>query len=77
MEKAWKSCKVIAFILSLTAFVYVGYMISQKGRYQPIPNTVLSVIDTQTGVIYLHDLRENIYYKYDSQNQSLKKTTKN
>ncbi|WP_278034205.1 hypothetical protein [Flavobacterium nitratireducens] len=75
MEKVWKSSKVIAFVLSLTAFVYVGYLISQKGRYQPISNAVpTAVIDTQTGIIYIHDSSEgkDTYYKYDSQNQSMK-----
>ena len=77
MEKVWKSSKVIAFVLSLTAFVYVGYLISQKGRYQPISNAVpTAVIDTQTGIIYLYSRSDNTYYKYDSQNQSMKiKTT--
>lgn len=77
MEKAWKLSKIIAFILSITAFAYVGYLISQKGRYQPISNAVLTaVIDTQTGIIYLYSRDNNTYYKYDSQNQSMKiKTT--
>ena len=54
MEKFWRLRKILAFMLGLIAFVYVGYILSQKGRYQPIPNTVLGVLDTQTGIIYLH-----------------------
>lgn len=52
MNETWKSVKVLAFVLTLSAFVYVGYIISQKGRYQPIPNPnpggAFTVIDTQT-----------------------------
>ena len=77
MERIWRLGKVIAFILSLTAFVYVGYITSQKGRYQPnsnsIPGGIFSIIDTQTGRIYIYDPQEDIFYTYDSENQRLKK----
>ncbi len=51
MERIWRLAKVIAFILSLTAFVYVGYMVSQNGRYQPgsDPRGIFMIVDTQTG----------------------------
>lgn len=51
MEKTWKLAKAVAFILTLTAFVYVGYIISQKGRYQHIDIDGFAVIDTQTGIV--------------------------
>jgi hypothetical protein len=51
MENKWRLAKAVAFILSLTAFVYVGKMISQNGRYQPgsDPRGIFIIVDTQTG----------------------------
>lgn len=73
MERIWRLAKVIAFILSLTAFVYVGYITSQNGRYKPIPNRSAGgqfiVIDTQTGCINAYNLQGDVFYKYDSVNQ--------
>lgn len=73
MERVWKSGKAVAFILSLTAFVYVGYIISQKGRYQPNSSDRFSVIDTQTGRISIYNPQQDVFYIYDSENQTLKK----
>lgn len=73
MERIWKLAKAIAFILSLTAFVYVGYITSQKGRYQPNTSDRFSVIDTQTGRISIYNPQQDIFYTYDSENQTLKK----
>jgi hypothetical protein len=79
MERKWKLAKAVAFILSLIAFVYVGQIISQNGRYQPNPNSggAFSVIDTQTGRIYIYDPQADTFYKYDSENQTFKKQLKN
>lgn len=76
MENKWRLAKAVAFILSLTAFVYVGHMISQNGRYQSIPNPsaggVFIVIDTQTGCISAYSPQGDVFYKYDSVNQLFK-----
>lgn len=73
MENKWKLAKAVAFILSLIAFVYVGQIISQNGRYQPIsspgPGVAFIVIDTQTGCISAYSPQNDIFYKYDSVNQ--------
>ena len=75
MERIWRLAKAVAFIISLTAFVYVGYIISQKGRYQPLtnPQALFTVIDTQTGHICVYDPQQEIFYTYDSGNQTLQK----
>ena len=80
MERIWKLEKAVAFILSLTAFIYVGQIISQAGqkisqigRYQPVsnpgPGGAFIVIDIQTGCISAYSPQENIFYKYDSVHQ--------
>ena len=73
MENKWRLAKAVAFILSLTAFVYVGQMISQNGRYQPIPNPsaggLFIVIDTQTGCINAYSPQGDVFYRYYSVNQ--------
>jgi hypothetical protein len=57
MERIWRLAKAIAFILSLTAFIYVGYVTSQKGRYQPgsDPRGIFMIVDTQTGIIQYYN----------------------
>ncbi len=73
MENKWRLAKAVAFILSLTAFVYVGYITSQNGRYQPIPDSEAGgqfiIIDTQTGCINAYSPQDDVFYKYDSVNQ--------
>ena len=52
MERIWKLAKAVAFILSLSAFVYVGNIISQMGRYQSAnSDKTIVIIDTQTGTV--------------------------
>ncbi|MFV8352020.1 hypothetical protein [Flavobacterium sp. XS2P14] len=54
MENKWKLTKAVAFILSLTAFIYVGQMLSQNGRYQSVTlnsGVGVAIIDTQTGTV--------------------------
>ncbi len=74
MERIWKLAKAFAFILSLTAFVYVGYITSQKGRYQLNSGERFSVIDTQTGRISTYDHQQDIFYTYDFEKQTFKKS---
>lgn len=45
----------VAIVLCAVAFIYSQW---NKGRYQPIPsgypNVALSILDTKTGLIYIH-----------------------
>lgn len=72
MERIWKLGKVFAFILILTAFVYVGYIMSQKGRYQPITTDIDMIIDTQTGSLEYFDRQENTFHRIDFKNHTYK-----
>lgn len=68
MERIWKLAKVVAFILSLTAFVYVGQIISQKERYQSVTtnsNAEIIIIDTQTGTVQYFSGQDNVFHKID------------
>lgn len=79
MKKIWKLRKVFAFILTLTAFVNVGYMISQNGRYQAftVQSGVVMTIDTQTGCVEYFEIGKGIFYKIDYKNQTFKSHQKN
>lgn len=72
MERIWKSGKVFAFTLSLTAFVYVGYIISQKGRYQSTGTGAIMIIDSQTGSVEYFDMQERAFHKIDFKNHTFK-----
>lgn len=67
MENKWRLAKAIAFILSLTAFVYVGHMTSQNGRYQPgsDPRGYFTIVDTQTGNVqyFSESYGERVFHK--------------
>ncbi len=68
MENKWRLAKAVAFILSLTAFVYVGQIISQNGRYQSVTSgAAVAIIDTQTGTVqYLTGAEgERVFHKID------------
>lgn len=67
MERIWKFAKATAFILGLTAFVYVGHIMSQKGRYQPSsdPRGYFTVVDTQTGIIEYFSENDTVFHKID------------
>ena len=68
MEKIWKLAKALAFILSLSAFVYVGQLISQNGRYQPgsDPRGIFIIVDTQTGNVQYFTGQDKIDFKNHS-----------
>lgn len=73
MEKIWKLAKVVAFIISLIAFVYVGQIISQKGRYQSsIQNAAVLIIDTQTGTVqyFSEEGGEKVFHKINFKDHS-------
>ena len=72
MEKIWKLAKALAFILSLSAFVYVGQLISQNGRYQPgsDPRGIFIIVDTQTGNVQYFTGQDKIFHKIDFKNHS-------
>ena len=65
MENKWRLAKAVAFILSLTAFVYVGYITSQNGRYQPSsdPRGYFTIVDTQTGTVQYFSERDKVFHK--------------
>lgn len=70
MERIWKLGKAVAFILSLSTFIYVGNKISQMGRYQSATSeTSFIITDTQTGAIQYFSLVEGrAIYKNDLKN---------
>jgi len=70
MERIWKLAKAVASILSLSAFIYVGNIISQKGRYQSATSESSFVItDTQTGAVQYFSVVENrVIHKIDLKN---------
>lgn len=73
MENKWKLAKAVAFILCLTAFVYVGKMISQNGRYQlSTTSAAVVIIDTHTGTVqyFSEDGGEKVFHKINFKDHS-------
>lgn len=64
MEKLWKLGKVLAFILSLITFVYVGQIMSKNNRYQSVTSDrAVIIIDTQTGTVQYFNATDKIFHK--------------
>jgi hypothetical protein len=76
MNKIWTLKKEIGFILTLCAFVYSVYAItnscnkiSQNGRYQSLGGQ--GILDTQTGKIFLQKITLSNGKKIDSLRQEI------
>lgn len=74
MERTWKSGKTFALLLTLTTFTYVGYIISQKGRYQTTTASPFIIIDTQTGIVKQYNSDRKTFLTIDFKNQTFKES---